>query len=106
MENITSVDYRHAKGVFKNFNNKIIGNYWDLYVRSDTLLLADVSENFRNKCIEIYELDPANILSGPGLALQAYSKKTKTKLELLTDVNMLLVTEKGIRGGICNAIHR
>ena len=106
MENITSVDYRHAKRVFKNFNNKIIGNYWDLYVRSDTLLLADVSENFRNKCIERYELDPANILSGPGLALQAYSKKTKIKLELLTDVNMLLVTEKGIRGGICNAIHR
>ena len=57
MENITSIDYRHAKRVFKNFNNKNIGCYYNLYVRSDTLLLADV---FRNNCIEIYELDPAN----------------------------------------------
>ena len=57
MENITSIDYRHAKRVFKNFNNKNIGCYYNLYVRSDTLLLADV---FRNNCIEIYKLDPAN----------------------------------------------
>ena len=57
MENIISIDYRHAKRVFKNFNNKNIGCYYNLYVRSDTLLLADV---FRNNCIEIYKLDPAN----------------------------------------------
>ena len=57
MENIISIDYRHAKRVFKNFNNKNIGCYYNLYVRSDTLLLTDV---FRNNCIEIYELDPAN----------------------------------------------
>ena len=66
-ENITDVDYRHAKRVFKNFN-KNLGDYYDLYVQSHTLLPPDVFENFRNKCIEIYELDPAQFLSAPGLA--------------------------------------
>ena len=61
-EDITGVDYRHAKRVFKNLNNKNLGDYHDLYVQSDTLLLADVFENFRNKCIEIYELDSAHFL--------------------------------------------
>ena len=69
-------------------------------------MLADVFENFRNKCIEIYELDPAHFLSAPGLAWQACLKKTKEKLELLTDIDMLLMVEKGTRGGICQAIHR
>ena len=69
-------------------------------------MLADVFENFRDKCIEIYELDPAHFLSAPGLAWQTCLKKTKVKLELLTDIDMLLVVEKGIRGGICQAIHR
>ena len=68
MEDITDVDYRHAKRVFQNLNNRNIGDYLDLYVQSHTLLLADVFENFRNKCIEIYELDPANFLSAPRLS--------------------------------------
>ena len=68
MEDITDVDHRHAKRVFKNLNNKNLGDYHDLYVQSDTLWLADVFKNFRNKCIEIYELDPAHSLSAPGLA--------------------------------------
>ena len=76
-----------------------------MYVQSDTLLLTDVFENFRNKCIEIYELEPAHFLSAPGLAWQACLKKTRVKLELLTDIDMLLIVEKGIRGGICNSIH-
>ena len=63
-------------------------------------------ENFRNKCIEIYELDPAHFLSAPGLAWQACLQKTEVTLELLTNVDMLLMVEKGIRGGICHAIHR
>ena len=104
MEDITDVDDRHAKRVFKNFNNKNLGDYHHLYVQSDTLLLADVFGNFRNKCIEIYELDPAHFLSASGLAWQACLKKTEVKLELLTDVDMLLMVEKGIRGGICHAI--
>ena len=68
IENITDVDYKHAKRVFKNLNNKNLGDDHDLYVQSDTLLLADVFENFRNKCIEISELNPAHFLSAPGLA--------------------------------------
>ena len=77
MEDITGVDHRHAKRVFKSLNNKNLGDYHDLYVQSDTLLLADVFENFRNKCIEIYELDPAHFLSEPGLAWQACLKKDR-----------------------------
>ena len=77
-----------------------------MYVQCDTLLLADVFENVRDKCIEIYELDPAHFLSPPGLAWQACFIKTKVELELLTNIGMLLMVEKGIRGKICQAIHR
>ena len=77
IEDITDVDYRHAKRVCKEFNNKNSGDYHDLYVQNDTLFLADVFENFRIKCIEIYELDPAHFLSAPGLAWQACFKKQK-----------------------------
>ena len=69
-------------------------------------MLPDVFENFRNKCIEIYELDPAHFLSAPGLAWEACLKKTGVKLELLTDIDMLIMVEKRIRGGICHAINR
>ena len=87
MENITIVDHRHTKRVFKSLDNENLGDYHDLYVQSDTLLLADVFENFRNKCIEIYENDPAHFLSSPGLAWQSFLKKTEIKLELLTDAD-------------------
>ena len=92
--------------MFEEFNLKSLGDYHDLYVQSDTLLLADVFENFRNKCIEIYELDPAHILSAPGLAWQACLKKTEVELELLTDIDMLLMGKKGIRGRMCQVIYR
>ena len=69
-------------------------------------MLADVFENFRNTCIKVYKLDPIHFLSAPGLASQACLKKTEVKLELLTDVDMLLMAEKGIRGGICHTIYR
>ena len=71
-----------------------------MYAQSDTLLLPDVFENFRDKCDEIYELDPVHFVSAPGLAWQARLKKAKVKLELITDYNMLLIIKKGIRGGI------
>ena len=106
MEDITDADYAHAKRVCKDFEIKNLGEYHDLYVQSNTLLLADVFENFRNMCLEIYELDPAKFLSAPGLAWQAALKKTKVKLDLLTDIDMLLMVEKGIRGGICHSIYR
>ena len=94
MEDITDVDYRHAKRVFSRVALKNLGDYHDSYVQSDTLLLADVFENFRNMYIKIYELDPAHFLSAPGLAWQACLKKTDVKLELLTDPDMLLMVEK------------
>ena len=89
-----------------NFFSKILGEYHNLYVQSDTLLLADVFENFRDMCIKVYGLDPAYFLSAPGLAWQACLKKTGVKLELLKDMDMLLMTEEGIRDGICHSVHR
>ena len=106
MENIDDIDYRHGNNVFKRFKLKNLGEYHDLYVQSDTLLLADVFENFRNTCLKVYELDPAHFLLLPGLIWQACLKKTIVKLELLTDYDMLLMVEEGIRGGICHSIHR
>ena len=105
-EGITDKGYAHDQKVWEVFEIKNLGEYHDLYVQCGTLLLADVFENFRDKCIEIYELDPAHFLSAPGLAWQACLKKTGVKLELLTDIDMLLMVEKGIWGGICRAIHR
>ena len=106
LEDVTDKDYAHAQKVFEELKLKNLGDYHNLYVQSDTLLLADVFENFRNKCIDIYELDPAHFLSAPGLAWQACFKKTEVKLELLTDIDMLLMVEKGIRDEICHAIYR
>ena len=77
-----------------------------MYVQSDTLMLADVFTSFRNVCFDIYGLDPAHCLSAPGLAWQACLKKSGVKLELITDVDMLLMIEEGIRGGITQAVYR
>ena len=86
-EDITDDDYTYAKRVCKDFEIKNLGEYHDLYVQSNRLLLADVFENSRNMCLKIYKLDPA-------------FKKTKVKLDLLTDIDMLLMVEKGLRGGL------
>ena len=106
MENISEIDYAHANNVFKKFNINNLGEYHDLYIRSDTLLLADIFEIFRQSCLENYELDPAHFVSLPGLAWQACLKKTNVELELLTDYDMLLMVEEGIRGGIWYDIQR
>ena len=106
LEYITDKDYEHAQKVWEVFGVKNLDEYHNLYLQSDTLLLIDVFENFRDRCIEIYELDPAHFLSAQGLAWQSCLKKTKVKLELLTDIDMLLMVEKGTRGGICQATHR
>ena len=104
--NISEIDYAHANNVFKKFNINNLGEYHDLYVRSDTLLLANIFENFRQSCLKNYELDPAHFVSLPGLAWQACLKKTNVEIELLTDYDMLLIVEEGIRGRICHAIQR
>ena len=95
----------HAEKVWDVFEIRNLGEYHDLHVQTDTLLLADVFENFRNLCLEKYQLDPSHFLSAPGLAWQACLKKT-VNLELLTDVDMLLLIETGTRGGIYQSTHR
>ena len=101
MEDITDADYSHAKRVCKDFELKSSEEYNDFYVQSNTLLSADVFENIRNMCLEIY----ARFLSASGLARQAALKRTKVKFDLLTDIDMLLMVEKCIRGGICHSIY-
>ena len=90
MEDIGDIGYRYGNNVFNKFKLNNLGDYHDLYVQSDTLLLADVFKNFRDMCLKEYELDPAHFLSLPGLAWQACLKKTNVELELLTDYDMLL----------------
>ena len=85
LENISDKDYAHAQKVWKVFEIKNRGDYHDLYVKSDTLLLPDVFENFRNMCLKIYKLDPVYFVSAPGLAWQVCVKKTEVKLEPITD---------------------
>ena len=106
MEDITDADYALGKNVCKDFEIKNSRESHDLYVQSYTLLLADVFEHFRNMCINIYEFDSAKFLSAPGLAWQVALEKTKVKLDLLTDIDMLLMVVKGIRGGICHTIYQ
>ena len=105
-EDISDAGYAHVQKVWEVFKTKEMGDNHDLRVQSDTLLFADVFENFRDKSTGIYGLDPAHFLSAPGLAWQACLKKTGAELELLTDVDMLLMIEEGIRGRVCQAIYR
>ena len=94
----------HAQKVWDVFEIRNLGEYYDLRVPTDTLLLSDVYEKVRDKCIEIYGIDPSYFSSAPGLAWQACLKIKNVNLELLTDVDMLLMIESGIRGGICQSI--
>ena len=105
-EDISNEDYAHTQKVWNVFEIKNLGEYHDLCVQSDALLLADAYENFRNMCLDKYELDPTNFVSASGLACRACLKKTGVKLELITDYDMILMIEKGIRGGIYQATQR
>ena len=106
MEDITDSNYNHAKRICKDFKIKNVCEYHDLYLKRSTLLLADLFENFRKMCLEIYELDEVKFLSAPGLAWQTALKETIVKLELLTDTDVLLMVEKEIRDGLCHSINR
>ena len=99
-ENITDDDYDRAQKVWKEYDIKNLGDYHDLYLKTDVCLLADIFERFRDISLNIYKLDPAHYYTAPGLAWDAALKITDVKLELLTDINMLLMIERGMRGGI------
>ena len=97
---ITEKNYKHVLNVWNTFKMKTFKDYHKLYNETDALLLADVFENFRDLCLKIYGLDPVYYFTAPGLAWDACLKMTNINLELLSDLDMLLMFEKGIRGGI------
>ena len=99
-EDITEDDYQHAINVWNTFKCKSLRDYHDLYLKSDVLLLSDVFENFRKTCLKHYKLDPAHYYTSPGLAWDACLKETGQELQLLHDYDMLMMFERGIRGGI------
>ena len=105
-EKVSDEDFAHAQKVWEEFGCKNMGDFHDLYLLSDVLLLADVMESFRKLCEKHYELDPAHFFTTPGLAWDAMLKMTDVKLELLGDVDQLLMIEKGIRGGNSNVFKR
>ena len=106
VSDISEYDYEHAQKVWKEFKLKNLGEYHDLYLKTDTLLLSNVFEAFRYICLQHYKLGPAHFYTSPGLAWQASLKKTGVRLELLTDPDMLLMFGHSIRGGITQAVHR
>ena len=99
-ESISKKDYQHAQEVWKTFNYENLGDYHDLYLKTDVTLLADVFQTFRRTCMNAYKLDPLNYYTAPGLSWDALLKYTAIELELLTDYDQHLFIEKGMRGGI------
>ncbi|KYQ49525.1 hypothetical protein ALC60_11402, partial [Trachymyrmex zeteki] len=97
---VSESDYAHAANVWQRFSVRTLGEYSDLYLKTDVLLLADIFENFRESCVESYDLDPAHYYTLPGFTWDAMLKHTHVKFELLTDINMVLFIERGIRGGL------
>ena len=106
MSGVGNEDYEHANRVWKGFGLKHLGEYHDLYLKMNIILLANVFEAFRKVCLKNYGLDPAHFYTAPGLASKACLKKTRIHLELLLDPDMLLMFERGIRGGITQSVKR
>ena len=105
-EHITDEDYQHAQNVWNTFKLQSMGEYHNLYLKSDVLLLADVFENFRKTCIQYYKLDPCHYFTSPGLSWDAMLTMTNIKLELTVDIDMFQFIEKGMRGGISYIANR
>ena len=105
-EEISESEYAHAQKVWETFGIKNMGQYHDLYLRSDVLLLADIFENFREQYLHTYGLDPAHYVSLPSSSWDSMLKMTGVRLDLLSDVDMLNFIEKGMRGGISTITHR
>ena len=106
MSGVSNQDYEHACRVWSEFRIKDLGEYHDLYLCMDIILLANIFESFRKICLDNYGLDPAHFYTAPGLAWKAWLKTTRIRLELLLDPDMLLMFQQGIRGGITQSVHR
>ena len=104
--NISADDYKHAQKVWDSFKIKNVGEYHDLYLKTDILFLADVFQNFRETCLKYYKLDPCHYVTSPGLSWDAMPRMTKIKLDLISDIDIQLFIEKGMRGGISHIGHR
>ena len=97
---ITYSDYQHAVSVYNDFGCQNLGDYHDVYLKIDVLLLADIFQKFRSVCLNVYRLDPSHFYSAPNLSWESMLISTRVKLGLLKDIDMLLFFERGIRGGI------
>ena len=106
MKYLSEKEYKHTKKVWHVFEIKTLDENHDLYVQTDTAQLSDVFENFRSLCLKEYQLDPAYFVSTPSLALEAMLKITKAKIELFTDINIVLMAAKGIRGGLTQVVKK
>jgi len=104
-DTVSESDYAHAANVWQRFSVRTLGEYSDLYLKTDVLLLADIFENFRDKCIESYGLDPAHYYTLPGFTWDAMLKHTRVNFELLTDIDKVMFIERGIRGGLSQCSH-
>ena len=105
-EHVSDKDYERALKVWKHFGIRTLGQYHDLYLRTDVLLLSDVFENFRDLCMEYYGLDPAHYYTLPNFAWDAMLLKTGVEIEQLHDQEMFEMVEKGMRGGMCQVSHK
>ena len=105
-QHITDDEYNHAKEVWNTFMIRTLGDYHDLYLVSDMLLLTDVFENFKKTCMQYCKLDPCHYFTSPGLSWDAMLKMTNIKLELMTDIDMFQFIEKGMRGGVSYIANR
>ncbi|XP_077260494.1 uncharacterized protein LOC143896465 [Temnothorax americanus] len=99
-DTVSESDYAHAVNVWQRFSIRTLGDYSDLYLKIDVLLLADIFENFRDSCVASYGLDPAYYYTLPGFTWDAMLKHTGINFELLTDIDMVMFIERGIRGGL------
>ena len=106
MSDISDEDYSHGQKVWKGIDRNNLGEYNDLYLKTDLILLRNVFEAFRFTCLEHYSLNLAHFYTSPRLAWQACQKKMGTWLELLTDPDMLLIFEHSTRSGTTQAVHR
>lgn len=105
-EEVSTADYEFACDIWRKFNINTLREYSDLYLKTDVLLLSDIFENFRDTCVNTYGLDPSHYLTASSFSFDAMLKYTNVNIELLTDIEMLLFVEKGIRGGVSQASQR